>query len=151
MAQIALAQKPLQVAVACIADILAVQRGMLVSVALGVRLVALLAMVAIDKRPGRYRIRLPGQRIGQSMVSRRHSHPMGAGSRAMAAATLKAIIRTANMDRIIRTLHLRSETSGQPDRIRMPNRCGRPWRGLCQLIQNQVKSSFARPWAIASR
>ena len=58
MAQVALAQKPLEVAVAGRADLLAAQRGALVAVALRVGLVALLAVVAIDQRAGGDGLRL---------------------------------------------------------------------------------------------
>jgi hypothetical protein len=50
--QIALAQKPLEVAVGCGANSLAAERWALAAIAHGVRLVALLAVIAINMRPG---------------------------------------------------------------------------------------------------
>jgi hypothetical protein len=60
MAQVALAQKPLDVAVARRADPIAAQRWAFVAIAHRIGLVALLAVLAVDKRSGRNRIGIAG-------------------------------------------------------------------------------------------
>ena len=79
MTQIALAEEPLEIAVARGPDVLASQRGPLVSVTLGVRHVTLLAMIAVEKGSGRDRVRPVGQRIGPGVVSRRDAIPQRVG------------------------------------------------------------------------
>jgi hypothetical protein len=70
-----LAQKPLDVAVAGRPNALAAQRWTLASVARAIGLVALQAMLAIDPRSGRHRLRAARQRIHPRMIARRHLLP----------------------------------------------------------------------------
>ncbi len=82
MAQVALTQKPFEVAVAKIADSFTAQRGALVAVAPRVGLMALLAVVAIDERAGGGCIRLAAKRIGAGMIPGRNVLPVRSGCRA---------------------------------------------------------------------
>lgn len=77
--QVSLAKKPLEIAVGRLANSLAAQGRLFVPVALRVGLVALEAMIAIEQRPGRNCIRLPGQRIGARVIPRRNTIPSHAG------------------------------------------------------------------------
>jgi len=82
MAQVALAQKPLEVAVADIANSLAVKRGPFVAVALRVGLVALLAVFTKYKRAGGNCFGLASQGIGPNMIFCGNALPVRVGSRA---------------------------------------------------------------------
>jgi hypothetical protein len=77
MTQIALAEEPLEIAVARGPDVLASQRGPLVSVTLGVRHVTLLAMIAVEEGAGWDGVGPVGQRIGLDVVSGRDAIPWG--------------------------------------------------------------------------
>ena len=77
MAQVTLAQKPLEVAVTGGANFCAAQRGALAAVALRVGLVALLAVFAIHQPAGRNRLRIAGKRIGARVILRRDLLPPG--------------------------------------------------------------------------
>lgn len=76
MAQVALAQKPLNVTVGSRANPFAAQRGTLVAVALRVGLVALLAVFAKDKRAGGSCFGLASQWILTRMIFGRNALPM---------------------------------------------------------------------------
>ena len=82
VAHVALAQKPLDVAVACRAQPFTVKRGPLVPVSSCVGLVTLLAVLAIDQFPGRSRFGLSSERIGAGVIPGRHSLPARTGNRA---------------------------------------------------------------------
>lgn len=76
VAEVTLPQEPFDVAIAGVAQLWAAQRGTLVPVTLGVGLVALLAVVAIDKSAGMDRLCLASQWIDARMVLGRNVFPM---------------------------------------------------------------------------
>jgi hypothetical protein len=77
MAQIALAEEPFQIAFRRNAEMLAAQGRPLVSVALGIRHVALLAVIAVENGACRDSVGPVGHRIGTNVVSGRDPIPRG--------------------------------------------------------------------------
>lgn len=81
MGQVALAEKPLEIAVGGGADVVGFEGGFFLPVAGAVGLVALLAVVAIEEGPGLNRLRTAGERVGAGVVLRGDAIPMtGRGS-----------------------------------------------------------------------
>jgi len=80
MVQVALAEEPLEVAVAERANSFAAQRGTLVAVAPRVGLMALLAMAAIDERSGGDGFGLAAEWVGAGMIFGRNVSPVRSGS-----------------------------------------------------------------------
>ena len=130
MAQVALTQKPLKVAVGSRTNPFAAQRGPLVAVALRVGLVALLAVVAIEHtrrrqwhlagRPADWYAHDPWQEHAPN--AKRRPPPRQLPRRTQWAESQSASFHCAP--------HWRSETIFQSVRIQRPGPRGRPWSRL---------------------
>lgn len=136
MPEIALAEEPLNVAIGYGANPCAAQRWALVPVALRIGLVALLAMVAVDKRAGRNRLRIAGQRVGAGVIPDGNMLPSGVPAAATVSVALSTMARIAKFRSIIdhlpgnRRVPARYGTSRQPVQIQRPGPHGRSGRGL---------------------
>lgn len=79
MTQVALAEKPFEVAVAEVANSFAAQRGSLSTVALRVGLMALLTVVAIDERAGGGCFGLAAEGVDADVIPGRNVLPVRGG------------------------------------------------------------------------
>jgi len=82
MAQIALAQKPLEITVASGANVFAAKGRFLVAVSHGVGTMTLGAVVTVDQSAGGYRFGMGRQRVDASVILFGDAVPMGSGCRA---------------------------------------------------------------------
>jgi hypothetical protein len=80
MAEVSLAQKPLEISVRSGANALAAQGRPFVAIARSARLMALEAMIAIDKFAGLGRLRTTGEWIGPGVLFGRNVVPPRTGS-----------------------------------------------------------------------
>ena len=81
MSQIALAQEPLDITIARMAQSLTAKEGVLATVSLRIRTMTLCAMVRVDERTRCRRLRLAGEWINTFVIFRRDVIPMRVSGR----------------------------------------------------------------------